>query len=85
MTDRRPIVEVVWLDAASASGWNADPEIGVGVIRSVGYLLYEGDDCIRMAQSIDQTHDDLGDIIVIPMACVQSVNRIIESNPENLQ
>ena len=75
-------VEVEWVDSGAELGWN-DEETVLGAVErrdyalcvSVGYLVYEDDDKVTLAQSLATTGRRgrlLGDVISIPKVAVVS-------------
>ena len=80
--DSYPIVEVVWLDAEEHGevGWNDTAKmleyakLPCSTMRSVGYLVYEGDDHISLIRTLNE--DNCGTIEKIPKAFVQSLRKL---------
>lgn len=74
-----PVVEVTWVDAASAPGWGpsnrVQGDLG-GLVRcvSVGYLANITKDAVSLFQSVQcDDPDEVADIVSIPKACVESI------------
>lgn len=81
MTFKNPkIIEVVWEDAWSESGWFMLGEEKESVeksiiVRSIGYLLAKNKYRILMARSLS-SDNTCADIFAIPKVCIKSIRPI---------
>jgi hypothetical protein len=74
------IVEVEWRDSCSASSWDSPrgylERRQVGPMRSVGYLLKDGDGMLSIMQSMSFGNGDVHSMITIPREAVTKIKRI---------
>jgi len=65
------IYEVTWIDAVSQTGWHPDHEPPPDPLpcKTTGYLVFEDEQAIRLAQTITQ-EDGIGNIMVIPSGMI---------------
>ena len=72
------VAHVVWEDIESNSGWHKHYETKEYLsekqlkVKSVGWLVYQGDDCVVLAQSSSYHH--MGELLKIPTANVKSIH-----------
>lgn len=67
---KHPVVIVEWLDACVRMGWtNSHSDADLSPVLSIGFLLYEDDKRIKIAQSncVDLT---FGEIMTIPQCLI---------------
>lgn len=61
-----PLVEVVWTDAQTSHGWEAEEEseIDIPIVTTVGFLIKETEAGIRIASTVgaDKSHNSRMDI-----------------------
>ena len=72
-------VEVLWLDASGMPGWFLNEEAKATVlatIQSIGYLISKDSKHVRIAQSINQSDNCLGDVLTIPRCQVQKIRNV---------
>lgn len=68
---------VEWVDSAMVHGWSAGADlernIGVGMCKTVGFLVHEDTDKIVLAlnAAVDEKTAPFGEIISIPQLCVR--------------
>lgn len=81
MKRKLPLVIVEWGDASTQSGWTglADIKAAPVLVKTVGWLLSETEQCIVMFSSFTKDQD-AGEVTTIPAAWVQSVKRL-RGNP----
>lgn len=78
-TNVTPIVEITWLDAASAPGWGSRSRIqdnlsGLVRCKTVGYLCGVNAQAVSLYQTTQENpDDDVAEILSIPRSCVESV------------
>lgn len=64
---KMPLVEVVWKDATSVSGWNSIQDMAehmeMMTVRTVGYLIKKDKQAIKLAMS--HTEDDSTNIAMV--------------------
>lgn len=83
------IAHVTWEDCESMEGWHDALTIEdyirapLSVMKSVGWLLHDGDDWIILAASVG-THN-AGDLTKIPRAMVLDVHVLAEPNDDSLK
>ena len=72
------LVLVEWVDAISNSGWHSPKKelCEVSSCVTVGFLLYDEEDIITIAQNINITSGNIGDTISIPKGCVKRVRTL---------
>lgn len=72
------IAHVVWEDIEANEGWHKHSEIKEYLnqnqlkMKSVGWLVYQGDDCVVLAQSASTHH--MGELLKIPTVNVKSIH-----------
>lgn len=73
---RRPLVEIEWLDSFSIHGWHTEKETNrrAQACRSVGYLIEDAVDLVRITMSIGD--DEVGDELVIPRSAIKRMRRV---------
>ena len=72
-----PLVEITWVDIVKYSGWEPHEEVELPVFKSLGWLVYEDDFVIKIADTLDE--EDVGyGIMAIPKG-VEIARRVIES------
>ena len=72
-------VEVLWLDASGTPGWFlAEDAIKttLATIQSIGYLISRDSKVIRIAQSINQSDADIGEVLTIPRCQVKKIRNV---------
>jgi len=85
MATKLQIAHIEWGDADSLVGWhNRDVIEGYiqsppSQMKSVGWLLHDGDDCVILAQSVG-THK-AADLIKIPRAMVRNIHVLADPTP----
>lgn len=79
------IVVIEWDDCENGEGWHSQLAIDdycqrpLAVISSVGWLLYEGEHWIIIAQSLGEDDPELaGDLLKVPRAMIRKME-ILES------
>lgn len=72
--DMNEVRRVDWIDSCSQNGWHPTDEAlekhGIGDCVSVGFVVKETDTEIFLAQSKDNAHDNLAEVIAIPKVCI---------------
>lgn len=85
LIDDQQMVVVDWEDSEMTEGWKTKPELleylndPIPVIKSVGWMLLDGEKYIVIAQSIDPEHSSgfiASDLIKIPKALVKRVAKL---------
>ena len=69
-------VKVVWVDSLCAGGWVSDEAARLAqpsTITSVGFLLERDRKRVVIAQSVPDEVGEVGDVLAIPAAAVQSL------------
>jgi hypothetical protein len=77
---KRPqVVMVTWVDSASKDDWipatDAD-KVVLGLIDSIGWLISQDKNYIRIATSVDVSDGMLGYVLIIPRIAIKRVRRI---------
>lgn len=79
------IIQVTWIDPAfSQAGWQSDEDVaewiggGVPISHSVGFLIYEDDSMIILAQSLGE-NSIAADLIKITRTAVQKIKVLSRS------
>jgi hypothetical protein len=87
---RFPIIEVLWIDSGGGHSWKdreseleAPARISSMLCRSVGYLVEDAPHLLMLAESITD-NDNLGCTMNIPRFAVVSIERLRESQLENM-
>lgn len=78
---KKPIY-VVWRDAVSHDAWEALHEAKTGdlaTIHTLGFLIDETDELIRVALNFDDSNENVSQVIAIPKAWIKS-RRFIRTN-----
>lgn len=70
------LIRVTWRDAAFDL---VDEAIGVETMTTVGWLIHQDDDCVRIA-SERYSHEQYRGITVIPLECVTNMETLEGSN-----
>jgi hypothetical protein len=75
------IVEVIWIDIRSDSGWRTLNQLETFItsknpVRQVGYLYEQDDDQIVLLDSYFQEKDLYGGVHTIPRGCIVSITEI---------
>ena len=73
-----PLVEIQWLDAETSHGWETVAEkipLVVPVVTTVGFLIEESEDAVRVASTIgdDKSHNAR---ITIPRGMVKAIKTL---------
>ena len=71
-----PLVEITWVDIVKYSGWEPHEEVELPVFKSLGWLVYEDDFVIKIADTLDEEGIGFG-IMAIPKG-VEMSRRVIE-------
>ena len=72
-------VIVSWVDSASKDDWMAATDAGrvvLGAIDSIGWLISEDKNYIRIASSVDVNDGTLGYVLIIPREAIKRVRRV---------
>ena len=69
-----PLIEVSWTDIISDSSWTPPEDVECPEFRTVGWLVYEDDKCIKIADTMDAEGNPWG-ITAFPVGC--SLERIL--------
>lgn len=72
-----PLIEVTWVDIVKYSGWEPHEEVELPVFKSLGWLVYEDDFVIKIADTLDEEGIGFG-IMAIPKG-VEMSRRVIEA------
>ena len=74
------IVEVLWDDACSASGWREAAElknnVALSPCRTVGYILHKTSKFLSIVQSMGETNGYAADATTIPVSCIRKVRKL---------
>ena len=70
------LVEITWVDIVKYSGWEPHEEVEIPVFKSIGWLVYEDDFVIKIADTVDEDDTGFG-IMAIPKG-VETSRRVIE-------
>ena len=71
-----PLKKVIWMDSNTPSGWHYPDSQNYRPLKviSVGYVVFENDDCITLAGSVVFGEDyQASDTMTIPKCCILSV------------
>ncbi len=71
-----PIVEILWIDSMTHSGWRDYEEAlekKVASCRSVGYIISKTDDTVTIAQNIAEIEEQVSEITCIPVVAIQVI------------
>ena len=49
-----PLIEITWVDIIKEPGWDTHEDVELPVFRSVGWLVYEDDFVIKIADTLDE-------------------------------
>ena len=71
------LVEITWVDIVKEPGWEPHEDVELPVFRSIGWLMYEDDFVIKIADTLDQEGVGFG-IMALPKG-VEISRKIIES------
>jgi len=72
-----PLVEITWVDIVKYSGWEPHEEVELPVFKSLGWLVYEDDFVIKIADTLDEEDTGFG-IMAIPKG-VEISRRVVEA------
>lgn len=74
------MVEVFWVDSAFHRGWSSHEtkrkEMQAAGCRTLGYLVDDAGDCIKVAHSVDAENESFADAIAIPRVAVQKIRKV---------
>ncbi len=80
MRKKAIILEIVWNDISTYSGWHSPAEVDAFTTiecRSVGYLVGKTKACIKIAQSLNRGQvEPVGDVTVISLSNVKKIKRL---------
>ena len=74
-----PLVEVIWHDASSDSGWetNTTANTSEELIVTIGFLITRGDSVVIISSSLDkETHSMNNSRMKIPIGMIKSVKEL---------
>jgi hypothetical protein len=78
--DKKPIVEVTWIDSVGQGGWHTLEEIGKFTINvnmnSVGYLTRNDEEMVVVSANIGEWN--YGNSTLIPKRCIISIETLKE-------
>lgn len=81
-SDPYPLERVVWMDAASVSGWatpgEIDQEASPKACVSVGYIVKDENTYLSLAQTYSADTGGIADVISIPAAMVIERRTLLE-------
>ena len=55
-----PLIEITWVDIIKEPGWDTHEDVELPVFRSVGWLVYEDDSVIKIADTLDEEGNGYG-------------------------
>ena len=64
-----PLVELVWHDILKEPGWEPAENVELPVFRSVGWLMFEDDTVVKIADTLDEEGVGFG-IMALPRGVV---------------
>ncbi len=48
-----PLIEITWVDIIKEPGWDTHEDVELPIFKSVGWLVYEDEHCIKIADTLD--------------------------------
>ena len=60
-----PLIEISWVDIVKEPGWDTHDEVDLPTFTSIGWLVYEDDFVIKIADTIDEEGNGYG-IMALP-------------------
>lgn len=70
------LVEITWVDIVKYSGWEPHEDVELPLFKSLGWLVYEDDFVIKIADTLDEEDVGFG-IMAIPKG-VEISRRVVE-------
>lgn len=84
--DCRDIVYIEWLDSSGIDSWSPIQDLEDGQLakcRTAGILLFEDDEAITVALSVDDQHDNVLNALTIPRASITHRSAINDLEEED--
>ncbi len=81
-----PLVEIVWLDACTDSGWETHDKASVTdeLMVTIGFLVARGENVVVIASSLDQeTHAMSNSRIKIPGGMIKTIKELTIAYKKN--
>ena len=70
-----PLVIVEWRDIIGTSGWEKPSEVNPPKFLTVGYLVKEDDETIKVADTVDEKGGWSG-VTAFPAGCIKRVTKL---------
>jgi len=81
-----PLVEIVWHDACTDSGWESHDKTSTTeeLMVTIGFLVARGENVVVIASSLDQeTHAMSNSRIKIPVGMIKTIKELTVSYKKN--
>ena len=59
------LIEITWVDIVKEPGWEPHDEVELPTFTSIGWLMYEDDSVIKIADTLDEDGNGFG-IMALP-------------------
>jgi hypothetical protein len=73
--NKLPLVVVEWRDIIGTSGWEKPSEINPPTFWTVGYIVKEDDETVKVAHTVDEKGNWSG-VTAFPSGCIKTIKKL---------
>jgi hypothetical protein len=73
--NKLPLVVIEWRDIIGTSGWEKPSEVTPPIFWTVGYLLKDDENTVKVVHTLDEKGNWSG-VTAFPAGCVKSIKKI---------
>ena len=71
-----PLALIEWRDIIGTSGWEKPTEVSPPTFWTVGYIIKEDDETVKVVHTVDEKGDWSG-VTAFPSGCIKKITRLL--------